>query len=240
MLNKNSHIPIYVQIEEELKQRIYVGDYEVGEPIPSERDLSKIFEVSRMTVRQAITNLVAHGLLYREKGKGTYVAEPKIEQPLTGLTSFTEDMLARGLKPSSKLIKFEKQKVPADVARDLQLQEFDEVYHIVRIRNADEQPMAIERSYIPVKLFPNLSRDNIENSLYSLIEEHYELKIGRAIQKMEATTVAKEDSKFLQLELNAVVLLIIRISSLEDGRPFEVVRSSYRADRYKFISEIKR
>lgn len=240
MLNKDSHIPIYIQIEDELKQRIYLGDYEVGKPIPSERDLSKFFEVSRMTVRQAITNLVTDGLLYREKGKGTYVAAPKLEQPLTGLTSFTEDMLARGLIPSSKLIKFEKKVAPADIARELQLQETDEVYHIVRIRNADDQPMAIERNYLPVKLFPNLSREEIDKSLYHLIEDDYNLKIGKAIQKMEAALVAKEDSKFLQLEPNAVVLVIIRISSLEDGRPFEVVRSSYRADRYKFITEIKR
>lgn len=240
MLNKDSHIPIYVQIEEVLKQRIYVGDYKVGEPIPSERDLSKSFDVSRMTVRQSITNLVASGMLYREKGKGTYVAKPKLEQPLNGLTSFTEDMLARGLEPSSKLVKFEKQIAPTEVARDLQLQEHAEVYQLVRIRNADDQPMAIERTYIPVEIFPDLNREIIENSLYQLIEEKYQLKIGNAIQKMEATIVAKEDSKFLQLEQNAVVLLIKRISCLADGRPFEVVRSSYRADRYKFISEIKR
>lgn len=240
LVNKNSHIPIYVQIEEELKRQIYLGEYEVGEPIPSERDLSIKFGVSRMTVRQAITNLVLNGLLYREKGRGTFVSTPKLEQPLNGLTSFTEDMRARGLTPSSKLIKFEKQRPSFDVARDLLLEEGEEVYFIVRIRNADSQPMAIERTYIPLHALPNLTEESFNGSLYRLVEDTYGLKIGNAIQQMEAAIVAKEDSKYLQIEPTAVVLMIKRISYLSDGRPFEVVRSSYRADRYKFISEIQR
>lgn len=95
LLEKNSHIPIYIQIEEIIKQRIYLEEYKIGETIPSERELSAQFDVSRMTVRQSITNLVNSGLLYREKGRGTYVANPKLEQPLKGLTSFTEDMRTR-------------------------------------------------------------------------------------------------------------------------------------------------
>lgn len=240
MVNKDSHIPIYVQIEEELKQRIFVGEYEVGEPIPSERDLSNSFGVSRMTVRQAITNLVSNGMLFREKGRGTYVSKPKLEQPLTGLTSFTEDMLKRGLQPSSKLLRFEKNIAPIDVARDLQLETGEEVFYMIRIRNADDQPMAIERTYLPVKLFPNMTKEQVEESLYQLIENEYQFKIGHALQQMEATFVGKEDSKFLQIDLNAIILFIKRTSYLTDGRPFELVRSSYRADRYKFITEIKR
>lgn len=108
LLEKNSHIPIYIQIEEIIKQRIYLEEYKIGETIPSERELSAQFDVSRMTVRQSITNLVNSGLLYREKGRGTYVANPKLEQPLKGLTSFTEDMRARGMEPSSKVLRFEK------------------------------------------------------------------------------------------------------------------------------------
>lgn len=240
MVNKNSHVPIYIQIEEELKQRIYLGEYEVGSPIPSERDLSNSFEVSRMTVRQAITNLVSSGMLYREKGRGTYVSTPKLEQPLNGLTSFTEDMRARGLTPSSKIIKFEQIIPPFDVAKDLLLEDGEEVYFMVRIRNADDQPMAIERTYIPVKTLPDLDVKKLSGSLYKIVEEEYQQTIGNAIQQMEASLVAKEDSKYLQMDANAVVLIIKRISFLSDGQPFELVRSAYRADRYKFISEIQR
>ncbi len=240
LLDKNSHIPIYIQIEEILKQRIYLEDYKIGENIPSERELSVQFDVSRMTVRQSITNLVNSGLLYREKGRGTYVANPKLEQPLMGLTSFTEDMRARGMEPSSKVLRFEKIIPPVDVAGDLLLEPGEEVFFVVRIRNADAKPMAIERTYIPVKVYPELDEKKIMGSLYALIEAKFHQKIGNAIQQMEAAIVAKEDSKCLQINGTAPVLIIKRISYLADGVPFELVRSTYRADRYKFISEIKR
>ncbi|MEG0258479.1 MAG: GntR family transcriptional regulator [Lysinibacillus sp.] len=240
MLDKTSHIPIYIQIEEILKKKIYLEEFKIGENIPSERELSLQFDVSRMTVRQSITNLVNSGLLYREKGRGTYVANPKLEQPLMGLTSFTEDMKARGMEPSNKLMRFEKMVPPIDIAGDLLLEPGEEVFFVVRIRNADNKPMAIERTYIPVKVYPELDDKKIMGSLYALIEAQNHQKIGNAIQMMEAAIVAKEDSKYLQLNNTAAVLIIKRISYLADGVPFELVRSTYRADRYKFISEIQR
>ncbi|WP_313892208.1 GntR family transcriptional regulator [Psychrobacillus sp.] len=240
MIDKSSHVPIYVQIEELLKQRIYEEHYKIGENIPSERELSEQLGVSRMTVRQSITNLVNVGLLYREKGRGTFVANPKLEQPLNGLTSFTEDMKARGMEPSSKVVRFEKVIPATDIARDLQLGQGEAVFYVVRIRYADRKPMAIERTYIPVKVFPDLDEKEIIGSLYALIEEKYHQKIGNAIQQMEAAIVAKEDSKYLQINNVSAVLIIKRISFLTDGVPFELVRSTYRADRYKFISEIQR
>ena len=240
LVEKNSPIPIYIQIEEIIKQRIDLEEYRIGETIPSERELSLQFKVSRMTVRQAITNLVNSGLLYREKGKGTYVANPKLEQPLQGLTSFTEDMRARGLEPSSKVLRFEKITPPMDIARDLMISPEEEVFFVVRIRNADAQPMAIERTYIPVKIYPQLDEQQLMGSLYALIETTSHQKIGNAIQQMEAAIVSKEDSKLLQIHQTAPVLIIKRTSYLSDGKPFELVRSTYRADRYKFTSEIKR
>ncbi|WP_332647018.1 GntR family transcriptional regulator [Lysinibacillus sp. 54212] len=240
MLDKNSHIPIYIQIEEILKQRIYLEEYGIDESIPSERELSIQFGVSRMTVRQAINTLVNSGLLYREKGRGTYVANPKLEQPLMGLTSFTEDMRARGMEPSSKILRFEKIVPPFDIASDLLLEKDEEVFFVVRIRNANDKPMAIERTYIPVKLYPELDEKKIMGSLYALIEAKFHQKIGNAIQQMEAAIVAKDDCRYLQISPTAPVLIIKRISYLSDGIPFELVRSTYRADRYKFISEIKR
>ncbi|WP_042475172.1 GntR family transcriptional regulator [Bacillus ndiopicus] len=240
MLDKTSYIPIYIQIEEIIKQRILSEEYKIGDAIPSERELSVQFDVSRMTVRQSITNLVNDGLLYREKGRGTFVANPKLEQPLQGLTSFTEDMRARNMEPSSKVMRFEKIIPSVDVARDLQLELGEEVFFVIRIRNADGTPMAIERTYIPVKIYPELDASKLTGSLYSLIETAYHQKIGNAIQQMEAAIVSKEDSKFLQINQSAPVLIIKRISYLSNGMPFELVRSVYRADRYKFISQITR
>lgn len=240
MLDKQSPIPIYIQIEEQLKQQIQQGDFLVGTAIPSERELTEFFGVSRMTVRQSITNLVNEGLLYREKGRGTFVASPKVEQPLNGLTSFTEDMLARGMAPSNKIIGFEILEPEADVAADLQLTDGEKVYFIERIRFADDKTMAIERTYLPVERFPGLHRDLLQGSLYAMIENNQQLKISHATQRMEAGMVKKEDAELLQIDVPAAILMIERISYLDGDLPFELVRSTYRADRYKFTTEIKR
>lgn len=240
MLDKNSYIPIYIQIEDIIKDRILANEYKIGDVIPSERELSAQFDVSRMTVRQSITNLVNDGLLFREKGRGTFVAKPKLEQPLQGLTSFTEDMRARNMVPSSHILRFEKIIPSIDITRELQLELGEEVFYVIRIRYADDTPMAIERTYIPVKIYPQLDADKLSGSWYSLIENAFQQKIGNAIQLMEAAIVTKEDSKFLQIAQTAPVLIIKRTSYLQDGTPFELVRSVYRADRYKFISQIAR
>lgn len=240
IVDKQSAIPIYVQIEELLRERIVQGTYPVNSLIPSERDLSAQFGVSRMTVRQALLNLVKEGYLYREKGRGTFVAEEKMEQPLNGLTSFTEDMKARGFVPGTKLIGFSKVKPDAQIAAKLGLAEEALVYKIIRIRYADNTPMAIERSFLPVGLLPELTEEALQGSLYAYIEQQAHLVIGQATQRMEAALAKLDDAEYLQISLPSAVVLIERISMLDDGRPFEVVRSTYRADRYKFISEIGR
>ncbi len=240
MLNKQSPIPMYIQIEEQLKQQIQQGDFSIGMAIPSERELTERFGVSRMTVRQSITNLVNDGLLYREKGRGTFVASPKVEQPLNGLTSFTEDMLARGMVPSNEIITFEIRDPEADILADLRMQTGEKVYFIERIRFADEKTMAIERTYLPVARFPDLHRDLLQGSLYAMIENNQQLKISHATQRMEAGMVKKEDAELLQINVPAAILMIERISYLAGDLPFELVRSTYRADRYKFTTDIQR
>ena len=240
LLDKQSTTPIYVQIEEYLKHRILQGEYSKGQAIPSERELTDLFGVSRMTVRQSITNLVNEGLLYRERGRGTFVSSPKVEQTLSGLTSFTEDMIARGMVPSNKLIGFERTLPSIEIAKGLQLKEGDEVFAVKRIRYADDEPMAIERTYIPVKLVPELDQEVLDGSLYVFIEKNNGLKISHATQHLEAVLVKKEDAELLHIKVPAPVLIIERKSYLTNGHPFEIVLSSYRADRYKFVSEIRR
>ncbi|MCM3757879.1 GntR family transcriptional regulator [Sporosarcina aquimarina] len=240
MLDKQSAIPIYVQIEDFLKEQIAQGVYPVKSLIPSERELTDMFGVSRMTVRQSLTNLVKDGLLYREKGRGTFVAEEKMEQPLNGLTSFTEDMKERGFIPGTKLISFSQVHPDPQLSNRLGISSDALVHKVVRIRYADDTPMAIERSYLPVELFPTLSEEALEGSLYAFIEKQEKLVIGQATQRMEAALAKTEDAGYLHISLPAAVVLIERVSTLDDGRIFEVVRSTYRADRYKFISEIGR
>ncbi|TDL31220.1 GntR family transcriptional regulator [Jeotgalibacillus sp. S-D1] len=240
MLDKQSPLPMYAQIAQNLKKKIQKGMFQAGSPIPSERELTETYEVSRMTVRQAITNLVNEGLLYRAIGKGTFVSEEKIEQPLQGLTSFTEDMKARGMTPGSEMLEFYTAAPPSEVTVKLQLHETDQVVVMKRIRHADSRPMAIETTYIPVTLFSDLNQEAVKQSFYAYIQEKKQLTISHARQTIEAAIAKKDEAALLLIREPSAVLQIERLSYLTTGIPFELVRSTYRADRYKFQSENKR
>jgi GntR family transcriptional regulator len=240
VINKKSPIPIYHQLEEYIKQQIADGTLKEEEAIPSERELAERFQISRMTVRQAITNLVLEGYLYRQKGRGTFINIKKVEQELQGLTSFTEDMISRGMAPSSTLLSFEI--IPADkkTAAELLLAENDHIYKIKRIRLADGAPMALETAYIPVKIVPGLTAENSNQSLYHYIEESLSLSISAAKQEIEASIANYEEAVGLAIAEGAPILSIIRTAYLRDGSAFELVKSSFRADRYRFIHTMNR
>jgi len=240
MINKNSPVPIYHQLEEYIKQQIETGVLREEAAIPSEREFAEVFQISRMTVRQAINNLVLEGYLTRQKGRGTFVSKKKVEQELQGMTSFTEDMLSRGMNPSSTLLSF--QIIPADknTALDLKIEENDSVYKIKRIRLADGAPMALETAFIPVEIVPGLTEENSNLSLYQYIEEHLSLTISEATQEIEASIADNDDAKTLEIKIGDPILLIERISYLQDGIPFELVKSTFRADRYRFVHTMKR
>lgn len=193
-----------------------------------------------MTVRQAINNLVNEGYLYRQKGRGTFVSKQKVEQRLHGLTSFTEDMLERGMKPSSKLLSFEVIPAGLETASHLKLKKNAPVYEIKRVRLADDVPMALETTYVPANLVKGLTEEIIHQSLYSYIEEKLNLVISEAFQQIEASIAKESEIKHLQIEKGSPILLILRTSYLHDGTPFEFVKSAYRADRYKFVHTLKR
>ncbi|MBM7604166.1 GntR family transcriptional regulator [Metabacillus crassostreae] len=240
MIDKHSPLPLYFQLEEQIKKTIESKELVPGDALPSERELSENYQISRMTVRQAITNLVNKGYLFREKGKGTFVSSQKFEQSLQGLTSFTEDMLARNLKPGSKLLHFEIYPADNDIKENLSLQDDELIYKIKRLRLANEEPIAIETSYLPVKLVPGVTPDILDKSLYTYIENNLNLSIGHATQTVEAAIVNEEDSKHLKVNKGVPILLIQRETYLENGTPLEIVKSSYRADRYKFKIGIER
>jgi GntR family transcriptional regulator len=240
VVNKQSPLPLYYQIEEHIKGLIDSGGLKPGDVLPSEREFAESFNISRMTVRQAITNLVNKNLLYRKKGSGTYVSPHKFEQSLHGLTSFSEDMRKRGLEPGNKLIHFELSSPTEELIDHFSLQEEDLVYKIKRIRLANGEPMALETSYIPVKLIPGLSQEILTRSLYQYVEEHVGIKLGHAAQSIEASAATEDDARHLQLELGEPVLFIQRDTFLDDGAPFELVKSTYRGDKYKYKMNIER
>lgn len=240
VIDKHSPLPLYYQLEEQIKKSIESEELRPGDALPSERELSETYQISRMTVRQAITNLVNKGYLFREKGKGTFVTSQKFEQNLQGLTSFTEDMKARNLIPGSKLLHFEIYPADEDIKAMLSLEDDELIYKIKRLRLANDEPIAVETSYLPVKLVPGLTPDILSSSIYTYIEKDLELTIGHASQTVEAAIVNEEDQQHLNINKGVPVLLIQRETYLENGTPLELVRSSYRADRYKFKIDIER
>lgn len=239
MIDRQSPVPVYYQIKQYIEGLIRNKNLKSGDKIPSEREFTEKFHVSRMTIRQAVMELVNSGVLIRKKGKGTFVSDQrKIEKALNQLNGFTEDMLNRGLNPGSKLLGFDLISVGIEIGHKLQLSESEQVYQIRRTRYADQRPMAIETTYIPEKIVPGLTSSEADTSLYDYVEKSRGLKIDHAEQSLEAALVTAEEAHLLDVPEGSPILVIERISFLKNGTAFEFTRSLYRADRYKFIVQL--
>ncbi len=240
-IDKNSPIPAYYQIMNHLREKIEEGDYPVNSTVPPERELVEMYQVSRMTVRQAIAELVNEGILVRRKGIGTFVAPPKIEQKLNSLTSFTEDMAHRGMKAGGHILSFKELAPDSTIRKILSLSVEDTVFESVRLRLADEEPMALETTTLVASLCPGLKREDLENqSLYKLLTERWNLQLEYATQSLEPILAPSHEATILHVAPGAPLLLMYRVTYDQSGRAFEHVKSLYRGDRYKFVTELYR
>lgn len=237
MIDKNSPIPLYFQLKETIRQNIDDSVYVPGDILPSENELSDKYKISRMTVKQALDSLAADGIVTRVKGKGTFVADKKIEQNILGLTGFSEDMALRGMHPSSVIIQNCQITAQQNVAEILLEKE---VNLIKRIRFADNCPLGVEESYIPVSVIPSISDEILETSIYNYLENVIHKKISYAKQTLEASVASEGDAKLLKIDKGAPILILNRTTFLEDGMPFEFTKTTFRGDRYKYIVDLKR
>ena len=211
----------------------------VGEAIPSERRLAVDLQVSRLTLRAAIDELVREGLLIRQHGSGTYVAEPKIALPLT-MTSFSEDMRRRGMRPGSHVRSFSVRPAGARIARRLRVSPSASVVAIERLRLADDETMAIEHLFVPRALVPDLTLSDLEGaSFYELLAGRYGISIAVGTQVIEPTVTDEQESAVLGVPLHSPAFLFERVSETEQGEVVEFVRSIYRGDRYKLVTELR-
>jgi GntR family transcriptional regulator len=211
---------------------------EPGDALPSERRLVDELGVSRPTLRQAVDGLVAEGLLERRHGSGTYVAEPRIAVPLT-MTSFTEDMIRRGMKPGGRVLSFRTETAGARIGRRLALPPTEEVFTIRRLRLADGAAMAIETLYLPRALMPGLRRDVLEGrSFYDLLRGAG-IVIASGTETIEPTVTTPEEAAELDVPVHTPAFLFERVTRDEDGRPLEYVRSLYRGDRYRLELDLR-
>jgi GntR family transcriptional regulator len=216
----------HVQVREYVRELL--DGAEAGTPAPSERELVHRFGVARMTVRQALDALVGEGMLERVPGRGTFVAQRRT-QPVAVLTSFTEDMRRRGLRPSSQTLLARYESAGPGVARALEIAEGDRVVHWQRVRCGDEMPICIENSYLSAELVPGLL-ERLPESLYEELARR-RLKPTWGEDSVEAGVAVAPEARLLDVAAGSPVLRIARRTCAE-RLPVEVSRSVYRADRY--------
>lgn len=233
------HTPKYIQIQESITSWIDTGDLKPGDTVPSERQLSEQFGVSRMTVRQAVSSLVAFGILHRIQGVGTFVAEPKVEHDIGHLVSFTESALREGLKPSGKLLKFEQELADDKLAASLQIGLGQKVYHLIRVRYGNNEPMVLEKCYFPQVRFTGIERFDLENqSLYRIWREEFGVIFGKMRQALEPVAANEFEAKALDVPLGFLLMLVERVSFDLDGIPVEYAKDVHRGDKSRFIAEL--
>ncbi|HLZ58326.1 MAG TPA: GntR family transcriptional regulator [Ktedonosporobacter sp.] len=238
---RNSPLPRYYQLKEIMRERIRTGEWKPGDLIPSERELGEMYGISRMTARQAITDLVNEGLFYREQGKGTFVSRHKVTQQLIRLTGFTEDIRARGQRPSAKVLSARMRAADETLAERLRIKPGQLVFCLQRLRMADEDPLAIELSQL---YFPGceklLEEDLEQNSLYRLLESKYGLPPVEAEQELEAGLAGTEDAQLLKISTGSSVLFIRRTTYTDRNQPIEYAKSVYCGNKYTFYTHLKR
>ncbi len=235
MLNPNSKVPLYIQLNEYLRKQIDTGTYPTGTRLPSERELAETNAVSRMTARQALQLLIQQGYADSHVGKGTFAAVPKIKQELTELTGFSEEMRRRGMRPSSRVLRAEMRPASAEIAERLQLRAGSEIVVLVRTRHADETAVALEEACLSHQLCPGILalHDFNRESLYQVLRADYNLRLAWASQAIEARLPTKSECEALAIKRSEPVLSLTRVTFDAADRPIEYVRSAYCGSRYQ-------
>ncbi len=234
-LHHDSTVPLYIQLKEYLREQIESGNYPPGARLPSERDLAREFGVSRMTAREALRLLAQDGFVLARVGKGTFVRDTRINQELRYLTSFTEDILQRGMTPSSRLIQAEIAAADKEIASQLKIAPDAKVVVLSRVRLADDEPIAWEICHLNPRLCPSIldHHDFNKESLYQVLQDQYGFRLVWADQVIGARMPNEAEQQVLRLDNATPVLNLARVTYTGDNVPLEYVRSVYRCDRYQ-------
>ena len=233
---------LYEQVADALRQRVAKGVWKTGDRLPSERELCVEFEVSTITVRHAVAQVVAEGLLVRLQGRGTFVASDHVVvQGPPALTSFTQDLNQRGWQSSAKVLQFETVSPPEPIRIKLRLAAFGLVYVLRRLRLADGLPIAIQSAYLPAAWFLGLAQyDFTAQSLYGVLEGDYHVRLGQATETYRPGVVTEEEAKLLATPVGAPAFRIERVTSDVSGRPIELVESVTHGERWALTVHLTR
>jgi GntR family transcriptional regulator len=238
-LDKNGFVPLYYQIQRMLIEKVLSGELREGDLLPSEGELARVYQVNRLTARQALHGLKTCGYAFSQRGRGTFVTVSRVEKNQTQLRGFTEDIMQRGMVPTSRLL--EQRVVDANdkLAESLEVQIGTPVMMLRRLRLADGIPMAVEKTYIALRQFPGLERFNfIEHSLYHTLREQFGVRVAWAAEAIEVLPATREESDLLDIPAKTSVLSISRNTITAERIPIEVTVSRYRGDRYRALIRI--
>lgn len=236
-LDKDLAVPLYHQLEAILKAEIESGRWRPGEQIPTEAQLVENFGVSKITVRQAIQNLVALGYVRREHGRGTFVSKRKFDEGPRELTSFSEEMKGHSLAASSRILTQTVSLADNRVAQALGIPVQSPVVILKRLRLAGGEPLTVQTAHIPEALVPGLRLDEF-SSLYEVLQTRYHLYAARARETYVAATADRSVNKLLNIPIGAAVFRVERVTYLPNERPFEYVQSTIRGDRYSIVLDL--
>ena len=232
---------LYSKVEEAIATEIAQGEYRPGDQLPTEDALLQRFQVSRITVRRAIQNLVSRGLLEIRRGLGTFVLSPQIEAELTKLTGFVEDMNAAGRKATARVVSQDVVASSARVAERLQLARGTKVMRIKRVRLADGTPISFDETYLPLRLGKQIVRNDLRlQPIFTLLEEEYGVPLVEADYELEAVIATKVVADALQVRVGSPIFQIERTSITIGGQPVDYEVLSYRGDLVRFVTKLLR
>jgi len=234
---KQAGVTAHAQIEDWLADAIAGGQLKAGDRLPTEHDLAAWLGVSRMTLRHALSELAQRGLVTRSVGRngGTFVAEAKLEQDLTTLAGFSEQLRRIGKVAGARVLAASQIPASRAAAAALELAEGDPVHEVRRIRLADGRPMVIEHSLFPASLFPDLLECRLDGSLYELLEERYGQRPHRARESLEPVIAGVREAEALDVDEGAALMLVERTAYSRAGQPLEFARDLFRGDRTKVV-----
>ncbi len=237
---KDSKIPLYHQIREDLRARIEEGEWLSGELIPAEKELCAEYKVSKITVLEAIKGLVREGLLYRKQGKGTFMAKPKLEQSLNRFYSFTESMRQKGLEPEQRILKVKFTEADKHSAKHLRIRKGEKITEIERLRLVNGEPFYLETIMIPVKLCPNLHLKDISSKpLNDILRNEYKIPLIRAKECFEPIIVDSYEAQMLGVKDGAPALLLEHTTYTTKNQTVLFSKGIIRGDRCRYYTELE-
>ncbi len=240
-IDRSSHVPYYLQLKEALMEGIQDGDWGPGDLIPSEAELGESYGVSRTVVRQALNEMTYEGLVVRQKGRGTFVAQPKISSRglVQSLEGFYGDMAERGVSVATRVLDQVLEPANPDVAANLELEPMAPVVKLVRLRFVEEEPIVLVNSFLPYEMCRDVIKADFERgSLYAFLETECGLTIGRGWRRIEATSADDQTAAHLQVDVGAPLIRLRSVSFTPEGPPLEYFDALFRGDRSSFEVEI--